>query len=572
MKHKEAGASPQSKTKALKKKVIIGTVCGVAVLAVGLWGAQQFLFIEESNGDIQTAIAQKGDISNSISGSGTLEPKESYDVVPLVQGDILADYITEGQTIEKGDLLYRIDDSEMESNIEKSKLSLEKTQLSNQEVLDSLEDLTVISDATGNVTEMFVEKGDEVQQGAQIATIVDNSTAIVSVPFIPATAANLYVGQEASVLLEDNFATLYGTVTRIASGSRVIEDYIAVTDVEITIENPGNVAAGQTGIVTVGDYGTPYSGTFSYGSEKTITAKASGTISELNIDTGDAVKEGDIVAKLTSESAETSQKNSNISLRESQISLENLYDQLDNYNITSPISGTVIQKNSKAGDTIESSSKTVMAVIADMSEMTFTINVDELDISKIEVGQEVTVTADAQEGKTFTGYVDNVSVVGTSSNGVTTYPVKVVLKDYGDLLPGMNVNASIVIEESKDALLIPVSALNRGNFVAVKGASQTASSSDDTEKGNVPMPSNAPDGFAYVQVETGITNDDYVEILSGLDEGAEVLLNEVVTQNNNIEDMMMPGGGAVSVTMDGGGPGGGGEPPAGAPNGGMPGQ
>lgn len=572
MKHKEAGASPQGKTKALKKKVIIGTVCGVAVLAVGLWGAQQFLFTEESNGDIQTAIAQKGDISNSISGSGTLEPKESYDVVPLVQGDILADYITEGQTIEKGDLLYRIDDSEMESNIEKSKLSLEKTQLSNQEVLDSLEDLTVISDATGNVTEMFVEKGDEVQQGAQIATIVDNSTAIVSVPFIPATAANLYVGQEASVLLEDNFATLYGTVTRIASGSRVIEDYIAVTDVEITIENPGNVAAGQTGIVTVGDYGTPYSGTFSYGSEKTITAKASGTISELNIDTGDAVKEGDIVAKLTSESAETSQKNSNISLRESQISLENLYDQLDNYNITSPISGTVIQKNSKAGDTIESSSKTVMAVIADMSEMTFTINVDELDISKIEVGQEVTVTADAQEGKTFTGYVDNVSVVGTSSNGVTTYPVKVVLKDYGDLLPGMNVNASIVIEESKDALLIPVSALNRGNFVAVKGASQTASSSDDTEKGNVPMPSNAPDGFAYVQVETGITNDDYVEILSGLDEGAEVLLNEVVTQNNNIEDMMMPGGGAVSVTMDGGGPGGGGEPPAGAPNGGMPGQ
>ena len=150
-----------------------------------------------------------------------------------------------------------------------------------------------------------------------------------------------------------------------------------------------------------------------------------------------------------------------------------------------------------------------MAVIYDLSTMTLEMSVDELDVSSIKVGQSVEITADAVEGETFTGTVTNVSLQSSYSNGVTNYPVTVTLDDTGSLLPGMNVDAKIILDSSENALVIPASALMRGNRVYVKKSSGSGKSGS----------SNVPDGFEAVQVTTGIINDDYVEILSGLSEG-----------------------------------------------------
>jgi HlyD family secretion protein len=103
-----------------------------------------------------------------------------------------------------------------------------------------------------------------------------------------------------------------------------------------------------------------------------------------------------------------------------------------------------------------------------MSSLVFDMSIDELDVGSVKAGQEVTITADALEGKTFTGYVDKVNIKGTTSNGVTTYPVTVYIKDADGLLPGMNVNASIIVQSSENVLAIPVSAISRGNTVLLK--------------------------------------------------------------------------------------------------------
>lgn len=95
--------------------------------------------------------------------------------------------------------------------------------------------------------------------------------------------------------------------------------------------------------------------------------------------------------------------------------------------------------------------------------------VDELDIGKVEVGQEVRITADALEGQTFSGVVDKVSINGTTANGATSYPVTIIIEDYGDLRPGMNVSAQIIGEVVPNALCIPVDAVERGNTVTVPG-------------------------------------------------------------------------------------------------------
>ncbi len=563
-----------------KKKLLIGGGILVVVLAAAIFG-YRMLTNSSSDTAIMTSKVTKGDISLTITGSGTLEPVESYDVVSLVEGDILADYITEGQTVEKGDTLYEISHDDMSSSISKGLLSVEKAQLSYQESLDTIKELSVKAPISGTIENLYVEEGDDVASGAQIADIINDDDGVVTVEFPKAAADELYIGEAASVLLEDCFDTVPGTVTRIASGSRNVDDYIRVTDVEITLDDPGNIADGQSCIITVGSYTSPYSGTFAYGEAKTVVASSSGTISNLNLETGDSVNKGEIIAKISSDSAQSSAKNSKMSLEEAKLSLENLYDQLDKYTITSPIAGTVIEKTSKAGDTLDGDQSTVMAVIADMSKMVFTIDVDELDITSISTGQEVEITADAQPNQTYTGYVNNISAIGTTSDGVTTYPVEVVIEDYDGLISGMNVNASIVVNESEDTLLVPVAALSRGNWIAVKdsslsestGTSGTAATMDMTTadtstaktakskpSGKVSATPEAPDGFTYVQVETGLSNDDYVEILSGLEEGQEVLLTQTATTTSTTTNM----GGMGAMTMtNGGGPSGGGAPPDG---------
>ncbi|MFR2693542.1 MAG: hypothetical protein ACLTBV_25125 [Enterocloster bolteae] len=123
----------------------------------------------------------------------------------------------------------------------------------------------------------------------------------------------------------------------------------------------------------------------------------------------------------------------------------------------------------------------------------------------------------------------NVSLESTYSNGVSTYPVTVTLDDMGDLLPGMNVDGVITLEEANDVLAIPVDALMRGNQVYVK---------DDTvteQQGPVPA------GFRSVKVETGLASDTYVEITSGLSEGDVVYVAES-SKNSSSFMMMMDGG------------------------------
>lgn len=121
-------------------------------------------------------------------------------------------------------------------------------------------------------------------------------------------------------------------------------------------------------------------------------------------------------------------ENARLSLQNAELAASMAADSLDDYNITSQITGTVIEKNFKAGDKVEGMNSGSLAVVYDMSYLKLEMAVDELDISKVEAGQSVTITADAVEGQTFTGVVDNVSINGTTAGGATSYPVTILIK------------------------------------------------------------------------------------------------------------------------------------------------
>ena len=508
-----------------------------------------------------TAAVERMDVSSSITGSGTLEAADSYSVSTLVEGTILTAAFEEGDQVEEGTVLYTIDSSDAASSLEQAQISLNQSERSYQNTMESLEDLTVTAPVSGQVYSIDVEAGDEVSAGQQVATVRDSKTMSLEVTFPADDAASFYVGQSASVTLDSTFETLTGSISKIAGNDTVLTGNVIVRSVTIDVSNPGGLSTEQSASAAVGTVTSTGSGTFTYKAEEAVTAQVSGTVASIQVSEGQQVSKNQALVVLTSDDLDDQVQSAQDSLRNAQISYEKQTEQLEDYTVTAPITGTIVDKNYNAGETSEANQ--VLCSIYDLSYLTMTLSVDELDISDIAVGQTVTITADAVEDRTYTGTVTKVSVAGTSSGSATTYPVTIRIDDTDGLLPGMSVDATIELSAAQDVLAIPSAALNRGNTVLVTAGSPSAANGTLVE-------ATTEDGEDYysVEVTTGVIGDSYIEIVSGLQEGDTVVYIPTSGTSENPFSMMgeMPGGmgGGMPSGMPSGGMGGG--MPSGAPS------
>ena len=190
--------------------------------------------------------------------------------------------------------------------------------------------------------------------------------------------------------------------------------------VTIRVNNAGGLTTAQAATASINGVSSIASATFAYQAERTLTALASGTVSAINVQEGDAVSKGDILIELTGDDLTESIQSASESLRSAEISMQNQQDNMSNYTITSPISGTIIEKDAKQGDALTSGS--TLCVIYDLSYLEMVINVDELQIGALSVGQKVQLTADAVSDKTYVGTVTRVSMKGSSSGGTRLTP------------------------------------------------------------------------------------------------------------------------------------------------------
>ncbi len=575
----KGGKSPgKKKTRRLtRKEKIIRLILAAVLLAVLAFLAWYFLGrgtdrrsrLAAAGAEGQrTAVVQRMSITSSLSSAGTLLPKNTYNITSLASGEVIQADFEEGDHVEEGQVLYVIDSSSMETEIHSAENSLtraqESYQLAEEEYNDALADYsgnTYKATETGYIKALHVKAGDRVSNGTALADIYDDTVMKLRVPFLSTDAAMIGVGNEGVVTLSETGEQLGGVVKSVSNMEETLTGGRLVRYITMEVANPGGLTTSHSAMVQIGEWLCAQEGTFEPVQDVVMMANLSSNtsmeIESLLVSEGDYITEGSSLFRMTEKSAENllrSYKNTMDSAQEglesAQSRLESTQDTYKNYTITAPISGQVITKTSKVGDkmTTGGNNSTVMATIYDLSGLTFEMSVDELDVQKVQVGQKVEVHADAFEDETFTGTVTNISLASSYSNGVTNYPVTVTLDDTGSLLPGMNVDGDIILDEAEHVLTIPVDALMRGNRVYVKDASVS-----EGEDG-------APAGFRAVQVETGLINDDYVEIVSGLEEGDEVYVSESSVSGNGF---MMPGGMGGRGEM--GGPGGG---MGGAPGGG----
>ena len=500
---------PKKRLKLIKRFLVIA-----AVLALLFWIVVRPMLggTAAVSGAYQTAQVQRQDLTVSVSGSGTVTPIESYQVSALVTGEILESPFEDGDQVEQDQLLYRIDPGSAQTALQQAQLSVQQAQMNYDTLASSLQ---VKAIGGGVVQTLHVQEGDLVSAGTAIADITDTSTMTLTVPFQAGDAAHISVGQTAQVTLSGTLETLTGTVESVASADQVGNGGALVRQVKIRLTNPGALTETTSATARVGTYACASGGTLSPRLRQTITAAASGEITDLNVSVGSRVSAGAVLAAIGGESAENSLADAALAVQNAQLSLQSAQEALDSYTITSPISGTVIEKNLKAGDQLNGGDSGAMAVIYDLSQLELQMDVSELDIGQIQPGQTVEITAEALPGQTFTGVVEKVSVNGTTTDGFTTYPVTILLSEYGDLNPGMNVSAHIIVERSENALCVPAEAVNSDGTVLVAG--EGAFAEDGVTIAD-------PSKIESRPVTLGRGSQDFVEITSGLEEGETVLL------------------------------------------------
>lgn len=399
-------------------------------------------------------------------------------------------------------------------------------------------------------------------------------------------------------------------------------------------------AALQTTPVRKGNLESAISGTGNIETayRETLKSSSSGKIATVSAKQGDKVKQGQVLATFeqddTSTSRETQIRSKQLDLKKRQLDLESLQKQFKEASdddrraelaitiqkqqldiesvkedivslqeesddvldpIIAPIDGTLTSFTLAVGDTIGGQSginASSLGEVVDYEQLQIVVGVDELDISKVKLGQHANILVEALPDQTFTGKVTDIAQEGTATSGVATFDVTIMLDDVTNLRAGMSAEATIIVEQKADALYLPIEAVQSiGNryFVMVPGTpaggeTESSGGGTGTPDGDAAIPGRGTgtpggdaaipgggtgfsgrgtavggsnrqsrmaaaglqDGVQRVAIEVGIHNEDFIEIVSGLQEGQAVVVP------------MTASGSANSNTFGAGGFGGGG--------------
>ena len=202
-------------------------------------------------------------------------------------------------------------------------------------------------------------------------------------------------------------------------------------------------------------------------------------------------------------------------VKRAEATLSQLREQLSYTTIVAPIDGIVLSRDVEMGDAVSSilvmgSAATLVMTIGDTREVYVKGKVDESDIGKVSLGQPARIRVESFKDKAFEGKVTRISPMGVEKDNVTTFEVRVSINNPGgELKAMMTANAEMILEEHKNVLFVPESSLIY----------------DQSKAASVEIPdAKAKDGKTKVAVRAGISNGAKTEILSGLNEGQQVVL------------------------------------------------
>jgi HlyD family secretion protein len=484
------------KIKGLFSKKLMKVLIVLIVLGLVGFGLVKFKVINigsktaSTSQQQRTARAQKGTISQAVTGSGYIESSNKVNISTSVSGTITKVYFKDKDNIKAGDLLYELDDSDAKLNYEKAKNNLALNEVTANDNQKSITELKITAPISGSVTNISPKMGDEIGKGSNILTITDTSKLKISAPFNTSLKNEVQSGQKATLHIQDLMQSVSGVVTYIGANPYPSASGGQVFDVEISFDNPGALKEGLKATVSIttssGTHTSTDAGKMEYGNVKIVKSTSGGTVQSVNVRENSYVKAGDVLIEMENDDLSLAKKNNDLKILDANAQVESAKKQLSYYKVYASIDGVIMDQTKMVGDNVKAGD--VLGNIIDMKNLQFNVDIDELDIDKIKTGQKVNITVDAlteTNTKPLSGEVSKIAFEGTSSNGVSVYPVTIEVNDIQNLRIGMNVNASIMVLEKSDVLMVPIEAVTKfGNSSSVWVRSNGAAQGNGMPNGN----------------------------------------------------------------------------------------
>lgn len=503
----------------LRHAKLLWILLGVVVLfsVIFIWSGNRNKSVTFARSESNIALVQKGDISVSISGSGTIESASAKNIASEVSAKVKSVYVSVGDKVSKGDILFELDSSDLETQIRNKQRSVSNLQKNVNEYKKDVANLNVYATSNGYITNFKYSKGDSVNKNSVLFDVVDSSSYVLETKVYYDANNPVSIGDPVKMMFLETFDYIDGVVTNVSDIKEQSSLGGQLQTIEIKVDNPGYTLAGvevsNISIKTVQGTTVSSAGTarFVTNEPKSFKAPTSGTIKEIYINNGSLVSENDLIIILENDDLYDNLSDAQLSLSDAITELNDIKSDSSFYTITSPIDGIVTSVSISEGDYVRSES--TIAKVVNNYEIKFEIDVDELDILDLKVGQNAKVTIDAIRETTVTpleGMVSEIALEGTTMSSVTSYPVTISLTGNDDIKMGMNCSAKIIIKSAENVLMVPVEAIT-----SRKGKYYVTLENNETK-----------------EVEVGIYNEDYIEIVSGLTEGEKVILPSTVASSN----------------------------------------
>lgn len=483
--------------------IILAILIAGALLAIRLTGFGQIDNLQ----NVKTATADIGTIVKTVTGTGNLAADETHEDITVPEGLLIDQVLVEaGDEIQTGDELATFDAIAMQTAIRQTQAELDSLDKRLYLARDDQEPTYIRSAVAGRIKQVFAQEGTAVtdtmnEYGALMMLSLDGK---LKVSFRPANVPDLAEGDDVDVILADGTVLSGKIVTLLAA-----ECVVTVSDRTAEVGETVEVKTGTDAVLGQGklEISRPLSVTGTAGTVDTILLELNDFVSQdtrlLKLDQADHSRAYEEIY------AERTDKAERLAL---------LLDYAASNTLTATCSGLIqavgITEGQETGPAAANPAASAAGATADgtiaaftvrtASKILFAVDIDELDIAVMKVGQPASVTLDALTGKILTGKISEISDTGTINQGGTTFEVTVDLPADPLLRTGMTATAVITVDKREGVVRIPLEALQEtdGEQYVYTGTAVSATELGDKKT-----------------VTTGISDGEYVEILSGLKSG-----------------------------------------------------
>ncbi len=533
----------------------------------------------------------KGTLITSISGSGQISVTNQVDIKAKSSGEVTRVYVTAGKDVKSGAILASIDARDAVRSVRDAQTALETAKLELEQLLKPAEELTVFQAESSLIqSKETKQKSEDDLKKAYEDGFNDIANAFLELPGVMIGLQDVISGnsfnnnqanvdfyvtderaiqykddavssyQKARIAYDKNFAD-YKSINRFSENS-IIEQAImqtydttkliaeAVKDANNLIQfyqdklTEHNLVPNSISTSHLSKLNT-YTGITNSHLSNLLAIQYTITNSQKTIISSErSITEKELsLAKTKSAPADLDIRAKKIAIQQKQDALIAAQQTLADHYVRAPFAGVIAKVSVKKGDSISTGSPVVTIIT---KQNTAEISLNEVDAAKIKVDQKVNLTFDAIDGLSLSGKVAEIDALGTVTQGVVTYNVKIILDTQDDRIKlGMSVSAVIITEVKQDVLIVPSSAVkNQGvtSYVEMLGETFDNPSAQGVMSANPPR---------QQMVTVGLSNDTQTEIISGLKEGDQIITRTVIASATKPASAQAP-----SLFGTGGGTGG----------------